>query len=630
MRPRRIILILEDVANSLRRPLSRKGSLLSENDSDTVVEVYILWLCLICDLGYLPPETLKRDSTRLLSDMLDKDVYDLNGVFSELALKVIWRDVTGFKGLCKRISSHLYHLIGADVERLSLSDVDSAKKLLQVFSFTSRLSLRDLDLSAQCLEDYCRYEANMAIHFDDSLILPLNNIIKRWVEPFDPTRLQFRHGPGKVSGISGNALDKKYLDLGSDPLIDYVFGDSFLKEHSERIDRLTEVMFVPKSYKTFRTISAEPATLMYLQQGILHEIDRIVQENRYLRYHIDTHDSTRNSRLAMIGSRDRSYATLDLSAASDSVSYALVKRLFKGTKLLKYLMATRSRWALLPDGSRMPLKKFAPMGSAVCFPVETLIFASICEHVTRCAGVVGRYSVYGDDMIVPTECAHEVANILSQLGFTLNRDKSYYHRDCWFRESCGAECIDGVDVTPLRISRKYVVDPVVTRNGVDHISSSAMQYYSLANTASEYGFTVLRSFLIRKIFVTGLKPLFGDTSLYSEEDSNYHLKKRWGKRYQRIEVLSSQLKTIYSKGNQRMALRHWLESTKDRIPKSNSSLWTHVDIQEFLTPDTFVSYAGRASSEFVDRWVQKPLHWSDEPVDAFVQACLQTGKGKDL
>lgn len=410
MRPIQSILVLEDLRVQLRGPLFRKGIRLSPDDCSTVVDVYQQWILLMIDLGYLDPCTLKGDALRLLNDMMQKDVLDLNNAFSELLDKTRIQDFKGFKALCKRITPRLFKIIKGDMEMCSQGDVYSAKRLIQLFAFTGRLTLNDIDLTHECLETYTAVEEHMLDELPEFLTNGLNAIIRRWLKPFDTTRIIQSHGPGGVSGHGRIELQSKYKDLTSDSLLEYAFGAP--KWVSEKMpssmDRISQTIFVPKSYKTFRTISMEPTTLQYCQQGVWSEIDRVVASSKFLKARIGFHEQERNQRLAKRGSINRNYATIDLSAASDSVSYALVKKLFRGTKLLRYLVATRSRRTLLPDGRLISLKKFAPMGSALCFPVETIIFASICAYVTHGHGVSGDFSVFGDDIIVPTQCVEQV------------------------------------------------------------------------------------------------------------------------------------------------------------------------------------------------------------------------------
>jgi hypothetical protein len=113
----------------------------------------------------------------------------------------------------------------------------------------------------------------------------------------------------------------------------------------------------------------------------------------------------------------------------------------------------------MPGGEILRTKKFAPMGSALCFPVECIIFAAIVEYAIDRAGDPPKrslYCVYGDDIVVETEYAEGVISALEEFGFTVNRDKSFYtitHLN--FRESCGGEFLFGDDVAPVRIPRRF-------------------------------------------------------------------------------------------------------------------------------------------------------------------------------
>jgi hypothetical protein len=563
MRPSQTFHVSETLRKSSSVTLYRKGVQLSADDSQTVLDVYQQWLLLMIDLDYLHLQSLERTARRLWIDMIQADVLDLNNAFAECLHKIRMQDNKGFKALCKRVSSHLYHLIEVDLERMSLGDPMAAKRLIQVFSYTSRLSLHDIDLTQQLIEDYLQIEAEMPSSFDDSLVLAMNRVIRRWFTRFCPEVIRPQHGPGGVAGHGRCCLEVKYKDLTSDALTTYAFGDDYLGSQPIRstLDRISHTIFVPKSYKTFRTISMEPTTLQYLQQGVWGAIDRQVGRDNYLRNRIGFHDQTRNQRLAKMGSMERNYATIDLSSASDSVSYDLVKRVFRGTWLSRFVTATRSRRTLLPDGSVIDLKKFAPMGSALCFPIETIIFASVCEVITRRHHVNGRYSVFGDDIIVPTQCVEDVMSALTGLGFRVNRDKSFYQQDVWFRESCGAEYCDGIDVSPMRISRSYASHEQFVR---------LTKLIELANNAYRRGFRHLRGFFLQRLRDQGYVPLFSPQEVLSDNYTNYHTKSRWNKNLQRIDCRVTTLKSTFKPQDllaqdEPIRYRHWLEATADRL-----------------------------------------------------------------
>jgi hypothetical protein len=558
---------LETLRNSFSGSLSREGVELKFNDTQTVLDAYQQWLALAFDLEYLHPDTLLRDAHRLFTDMVKVDVLTLLSAMAECYHLLQVGTDSGFKAHCAVISSHLFPLLKKDYAKMTAGDLYSHKRLIQLFSYLTRLSLREIDLSQQCVSEYLESEEAIPYDYPDPLVRALNKIVKSWFGPFVPYEIIPGHGPGSVAGYTKPTLFDKYFDLSSDCLLRYAFGNDWWcpRPIRPKLVRISQTIFVPKSYKTFRTISMEPSSLQYFQQGVWKVIDQYVRSHPYLRRRIDFHDEGRNRALAQKGSIDGSYATIDLSAASDSVGYDLVKRVFKGTWLLRYIVATRSSQTLLPTGSTVSLRKFAPMGSALCFPIETILFAAICAHVTRGLGVSGDFSVYGDDIIVPLNCTDRLIRVLMNLGFRVNLKKSFTSETCHYRESCGGEYLSGFDVTPMRISRKYN-----SNDCCDRFTS----LISLANEAYSRSFLCLRYFFIRKMRQGRIRPLFAPTSLQSSSYSNYHLRKRWNADLQRTEVRASAVKTaktliLHPEDDafdlyEEIRYRHWLESTYSR------------------------------------------------------------------
>jgi hypothetical protein len=269
----------------------------------------------------------------------------------------------------------------------------------------------------------------------------------------------------------------------------------------------------------------------------------------------------------------------------------------------------------LPDGRVIALKKFAPMGSALCFPIETLIFAAICQYVTREHGVTEDYSVFGDDIIVPTQCVDDVLYVLEVLGFRANRSKSFSDSNCWFRESCGGEYCDGYDVTPMRVSRNY-------RSKSQLLQITGL--VDLANSAYEYGFKNLRAFFLRKLSLAKYVPLFSPTSLLSDNYTNWHTDKKWDWKRQRITVKVTSFKPEY-KGvpDEETRLRHWFESTQERISLLGSKNANGMKTAEFIEAgDGFVSETRRPTMLTENSWTTKPYEGLDQPyVDLWIEKC---------
>lgn len=206
-----------------------------------------------------------------------------------------------------------------------------------------------------------------------------------------------------------------------------------------KLVRGSRFLTVPKSSKTDRCIAAEPTGNSFLQQGVHHYMRR-----RLRRFGVDLDDQSINQEGAR-AAYTSGLSTLDLSAASDSISRELVFHLLP------------LDWALFLDSIRSPetrvnghwirTEKFASMGNAFCFELETLIFWALASSVDENFGSVDSVTVYGDDIIVPRNSFESVVEILTFCGFEVNEKKSF--ADGNFYESCGKHYYKSIDVTPV-------------------------------------------------------------------------------------------------------------------------------------------------------------------------------------
>lgn len=203
---------------------------------------------------------------------------------------------------------------------------------------------------------------------------------------------------------------------------------------------------VPKDSRGPRTICMEPHEKMFSQLGLMKTWYDFVENTSPARGYVNFTDQEINQQLAEYGSFDGSYATIDLKDASDMVSWDLVKALFP-PDWVDYMSACRSSSVETQHGV-IDLKKFAPMGSALCFPTEATIFWAIAKTVAEDVWV------YGDDIIVDNEFAIDVMAALEAYGLVVNRDKSLYTG--FFRESCGGEFFHGDDITWVKCKN---IDP---------------------------------------------------------------------------------------------------------------------------------------------------------------------------
>lgn len=205
-----------------------------------------------------------------------------------------------------------------------------------------------------------------------------------------------------------------------------------------------KICFVPKTAMTDRTIAVEPLMNGLFQKGIDEELRK-----KLLKVGIDLRDQGRNQELARLGSLDDSddgFVTVDLKSASDSISTEVVRRLIPDD-WFRLLDRTRSH-AYELDGTVKVFEKFCSMGNGFCFPLETLIFASVCV-ASGCGRPFHDFIVYGDDLIFRKRHAARVLQLLGHLGFKINTDKTFLEGP--FRESCGTDWFGGEDVRPFTL-----------------------------------------------------------------------------------------------------------------------------------------------------------------------------------
>lgn len=286
-----------------------------------------------------------------------------------------------------------------------------------------------------------------------------------------------RHGPGATAErISGNQkynlltwhtrLERSFpFDLfgmlsprglsGDEPL-DRV---KFVEPGSELPVR---VITVPKTLKTPRIIAIEPVCMQYTQQSLAYPIMEMIESHELTSGRINFSSQQVNRDIAQSSSKTGVFATLDLSEASDRVHKDLVYRMLKNTPHLRRASFDCRSTRADVCGEVITLHKFASMGSALCFPIESMLFYTICilarlmvanlpPSKTNIKYVSQGIRVYGDDIIVPTNEVEAISFALNSFGLKVNSRKSFSRGN--FRESCGMDAYSGVDVTPVYLRR---------------------------------------------------------------------------------------------------------------------------------------------------------------------------------
>lgn len=329
--------------------------------------------------------------------------------------------------------------------------------------------------------------------------------------------------------------------------------------------RMAELSFAPKWLDTPRVISTIPAPLMYYQLGGFDWILSIIGRSPW-QHHINLERDELNKMLALEGSLGGGYSTIDLSNASDCVSYELVRRLCHRTCLRELLVCTREA-GVLYKGEIFKPTYYAPMGSGLCFPVECIVFASVVSAVMRRHNDTRAWRVYGDDIIVPDDRYVEVVDRLEQLGFEVNRAKSFSGSQC-FRESCGGDYFSGDYVRPVYISRFWTGFPSNTEGRRHQAVAAIEKTIALINSLGQY--KLARSYCIRRLMADEPRLLFSsslDKGIASDAATNYHLKGR-----RNVDLQADQFKCVRTLCVQQDAgpeyedirLYEWLRQNADR------------------------------------------------------------------
>ncbi len=359
---------------------------------------------------------------------------------------------------------------------------DRKKKAIEGFVECERQVEFADSVRTESQRDDFRYYANLL--FRDVFLDMEKSLFNEYTTP--------KHGPGKTADrLSGNAkFDQRvWTDRLEEvfPAMDYLLpGHHYSSEYGAVTwlepgrELPVKVTLVPKTPKTPRIIAIEPTCMQYMQQAILKQFLSSFNRDDFLKKVIGFEDQLPNQEMALRGSREGTLATLDLSEASDRVSVEHVRLLLdRHDFLLKAVLATRSQKAQVPGVGVIPLSKFASMGSALCFPIEAMVFTTVIfssigkalnrrltrKEVTLLSGMV---RVYGDDLVVPTDFAMTVVEQLELFGFRVNSSKSFWTGK--FRESCGKEYYSGHDVSIVKNRRVFPASRTDAREVVSLVS----------------------------------------------------------------------------------------------------------------------------------------------------------------
>lgn len=222
-----------------------------------------------------------------------------------------------------------------------------------------------------------------------------------------------------------------------------------LASHGKRLTRVSgnRITFVPKSADIYRTIAVEPSLNVFLQNGIDRALRRRVRP-----FGLTLNDQSQSISLMQDGYRRGTGATIDLSSASDSVAREVVRWMFPAD-WYRLCDTVRSPEYTLDKGRTWTrYEKFSSMGNGTTFPLESILFFAAAQECAVQSGESTRtVKVYGDDIVCSQRASLLLIEVLDFLGFKTNRDKTFIFGR--FRECCGTDILDGVDVRPVFLRR---------------------------------------------------------------------------------------------------------------------------------------------------------------------------------
>lgn len=541
----------------LSRPFTLDGHSLSKGDCERVSNALALWLLVIADLA--ESYSLGRcyslaNLQRCASRLSGCDVGLLHSQLKQLLeLLRLWQPQQGCQSF-RAYKAWFNQALTPDAKTWDLLWPMLARgypeykpswfrDMNTILQFWSRLTLIDIDwIMDENLDAYLTLEQEMREWvYPSSLVSDLKEIVNVWCAnkpSFDGiiphhsngATCEVPRGKGKERKYdvlrptwAGRYLLAKTVGFSDHPLI--------CEETVSRASLRAKVEFVPKGINKKRVISEESTYNQYCQSVYSAAMARWFDNNPSMNIHLDNQDYSRQ--LCLHGSRYMNYATIDLSSASDTVTYRLVKELIRGTWLQPMLLA-RTPYAVLPDGSEIALEKFAPMGSVLCFPMECLVFSACCRLACDRTGCTPNYLVYGDDMIIPEAAVSALLSILAELHFIVNEDKSYGPYSC-FLEACGMEAYLGFDVSPCRLPRRWDITKLRAGHSPELLEGSI----SLCNRLYDYGLYKARRATIGetlRVFPNVPFSVDPERGFYHPDPGNAHLQRRYNRNLQKCEV----------------------------------------------------------------------------------------------
>lgn len=516
-----------------------------------------------------------------LCDALDKGIsegsFTCPSAFSKRRGEALPKFLSGL--LCKVFDKQT----GLLLEDASPHAVKCLREILRLFKKVKLTHKQSKKLDREAIAKFVDTDSKIRSHLFDlgrvDFLRAACKVILPNLDGFDSRTLLYKHGPGGVAEkYKANFKWVSLLDsIRKDANLAHVLGidvgffesdtsdqcdpykglplfesSTYHMSASERLasEGVAKLITVPKDSTSRRTITAEPVLKQYYQQGLNTYLRDRIEECGILSNCLALTDQSKNQVLAMEGSRTDKYSTLDLSSASDLLSVDLVSFVFGQRHMfLRHMLRSRSPFVDLGNSVIIPMSKFAGMGNALTFPVQSVVFATLA--ICACLEQDGKepsyvnmkrasrkVRVYGDDIIVDSNYSLRVSDWLASFGLIVNRKKSFFKGN--FKESCGVDAYRGFDVTPVYLRH----EPVLTERDPDAIASlvstSNQLWLKGLYRAATYLQTVVDSFIRLPLVSAGSSSL----GWHSRVDTT--VAQKWDGKLQRLVFRGQIVEPLYS------------------------------------------------------------------------------------
>lgn len=303
--------------------------------------------------------------------------------------------------------------------------------------------------------------------FDERVRGYLFRMTYNWRRYYDSLSGTFSNGASSdgatlIAKLNGYRKYSAYLD---DPMFPFPwFPGEALPEARMLVDGAPAdplvVKAVPKSYKAYRLIAPESAYNSFNMQKLRKALEMALTNSGYGKY-FPINDQTEQRSRAYLGSLGIGFATLDSTAASDSIATYRMKDLLDPDLFDLISKSRPRRYQLGKNGKTVVASTWLTSGHPCTFIIEGMFFLSIAcvarEWHAKWTGEWGVMpSVFGDDLIVDLVYFEEVMDLLCRFGITVNASKTFSQGK--YRESCGVEYYDGIPMHNVYWPRKSICE----------------------------------------------------------------------------------------------------------------------------------------------------------------------------